>query len=102
MTIPTAVYTMPDWQVRAVTSLPLSEYSAMRFFEYMFYPPLYLAGPILTFNAFASQRRLPSSISSKQVSMSELRLPHHRPLYALPNRKHTVRTVRFGWICWRC
>jgi MBOAT, membrane-bound O-acyltransferase family len=97
--IPTAHYTMPAWQARAATPLPLSEYSAAHFFEYMFFPPLYLAGPILTFNAFPSQRRSPSNVSSKQVSMSELRLPHHRPLHALPIRKHTVRTVRFGWTC---
>lgn len=29
--------------------------------EYLFYPPLYLAGPILTFNAFASQMRRPQT-----------------------------------------
>lgn len=39
----------------------------MRFIEYVFYPPLYLAGPTLAFNAFSSQRHSPSTISAKQV-----------------------------------
>lgn len=77
--------------------LPLSDYSAMRYFEYVFYPPLYLAGPTLTFNTFTSQRRLPSSISSKQVRVSVQCLHHHRPLHALQICKHDVRTARFGW-----
>jgi protein-cysteine N-palmitoyltransferase HHAT len=67
MTSPMASYTMLGRQARAATPLPLGDYSAERFFEYVFYPPLYLAGPILTFNAFASQRRSPTSISSRQV-----------------------------------
>lgn len=71
MTIPTARHTMPGWQARAATPLPLGDYSAKRFCEYVFYPPLYLAGPILTFNAFASQRRSPSSVSSRQVGMTD-------------------------------
>ena len=90
MTVLTTSYMLPGWQARAATPLPLGEYSAGQFFRYVFYPPLYLAGPILTFNTFASQRRSPSSISSKQVSMSALRLPYHRPLHALPTRKHVA------------
>lgn len=39
----------------------------MRFLEYVFFPPLYLAGPTLTFNAFASQRCSSTGISARQV-----------------------------------
>ena len=101
MTILTTSYTLPGWQARAATPLPLGEYGAVQFFQYVFYPPLYLAGPILTFNAFASQRRSPSSISSKQVRVL-CSACLATGLHALPIRKHTVRTVRFGWTCWRC
>ena len=50
-----------------MTHRPLGEYSAARFLEYALYPPLYLAGPTLTFNAFASQRRAPRDIGIAQV-----------------------------------
>jgi hypothetical protein len=36
-------------------------FSLSYYYEYLFYPPLYLAGPILTFNAFASQMRRPQT-----------------------------------------
>ncbi len=57
-------------QARAVAPRALEEYNAARFFEYVFYPPLYLAGPTLTFNAFASQQRAHRAISAKQVNQN--------------------------------
>lgn len=57
-------------QARAVAPRALEEYNAACFFEYVFYPPLYLAGPTLTFNAFASQQRAHRAISAKQVNQN--------------------------------
>jgi len=35
-------------------SLPLPEYTLGLYLAYVFYPPLYIAGPVMTFNAFAA------------------------------------------------
>ncbi|EFJ52688.1 hypothetical protein VOLCADRAFT_85921 [Volvox carteri f. nagariensis] len=49
-----------DAELRALSEapLPLAYYSLMPFLEYCMYPPLYIAGPIITFNSFAAQRML--------------------------------------------
>lgn len=44
------------------------EYNIWAYLAYVYYPPLYIAGPICTFNAFARQCRQPSAIQSRQVS----------------------------------
>lgn len=48
------------YKERVKTSLPLSAYSLTDFFAYAIYPPLYIAGPIMTFNDFTWQIRHPS------------------------------------------
>ncbi|GFR42506.1 hypothetical protein Agub_g3297, partial [Astrephomene gubernaculifera] len=47
-----------ELRTRVETPLPLSYYGLGSFLEYVLYPPLYIAGPIITFNSFASQRLL--------------------------------------------
>ncbi|KAG2447569.1 hypothetical protein HYH02_007492 [Chlamydomonas schloesseri] len=43
-------------KARVEEPLPLSQYSLAGLLEYCLYPPLYIAGPIITFNCFSSQR----------------------------------------------
>ncbi|MCO5557498.1 hypothetical protein L7F22_011063 [Adiantum nelumboides] len=50
---------------RQEKSLSLSEYSMEFYVSYLFYPPLYIAGPIISFNAFASQLELSQASHSK-------------------------------------
>lgn len=52
---------------RAATSHPVSSYTLPLYLAYALYPPLYLAGPIITFNNFASQLIAPPLISTKTV-----------------------------------
>ena len=80
-------------QVRAAAGQPLSAYSAISFFEYVFYPPLYLAGPILTFNAFASQQRAPQPPNAAQVL---LRLLQSCRLFVLPGITNAVSLERLS------
>jgi D-alanyl-lipoteichoic acid acyltransferase DltB (MBOAT superfamily) len=47
-----------DYRKRVSTSLPEDEYSLLNFIAYCLYPPLYIAGPIMTFNDFIWQVRL--------------------------------------------
>ncbi|KAI9226760.1 MAG: MBOAT, membrane-bound O-acyltransferase family-domain-containing protein [Piptocephalis tieghemiana] len=49
----------PSPKQRVQRPLPLSEYSLINYFAYTLYLPLFLAGPIITFNDFISQIRLP-------------------------------------------
>lgn len=55
--------------------LPISEYSYKNYFSYLFYTPLYIVGPIMTFNDFIYQSKhtLPS-ITFKRNFMYGLRL----------------------------
>ena len=46
---------------RVVDALPLGEYSLANCLAHAFYVPLYLAGPTVTFNAFASQMARPQT-----------------------------------------
>lgn len=65
LTMPMRQPTAPDlcplrigcvgWQAPAIyQSLPLPEYTLGLYLAYVFYPPLYIAGPVMTFNAFAA------------------------------------------------
>ncbi|KAG2031729.1 MBOAT, membrane-bound O-acyltransferase family-domain-containing protein [Suillus americanus] len=47
---------------RANTPLPLEDYTYRNYITYVLYPPLYIAGPILTFNNFMWQLRCPINI----------------------------------------
>lgn len=59
---------MPTMQARQTVPLQDAAYSLVMYLGYLFYPPLYIAGPILTFNSFASQQRQPIPVHLKQVS----------------------------------
>eukprot|EP00771_Trimastix_marina_P003246 gnl/Trimastix_PCT/4471.p1 GENE.gnl/Trimastix_PCT/4471~~gnl/Trimastix_PCT/4471.p1 ORF type:complete len:578 (-),score=49.85 gnl/Trimastix_PCT/4471:70-1803(-) len=41
---------------RTISHLPLTLYNGYHYFDYLYYPPLYIAGPILTFNSYVSQK----------------------------------------------
>ncbi|RKP12464.1 MBOAT, membrane-bound O-acyltransferase family-domain-containing protein, partial [Piptocephalis cylindrospora] len=49
----------PTPKQRVQRPLPLSEYSLLHYLAYTLYLPLFLAGPIITFNDFITQIRLP-------------------------------------------
>ncbi|KAG1680809.1 hypothetical protein FOA52_008142 [Chlamydomonas sp. UWO 241] len=53
----------------AAIHLPLHEYSLANYLAYTLYPPLYIAGPIATFNAFAAQISKPVPPALKQVAL---------------------------------
>jgi len=57
-------------QARQKASLPASAYNLITYLAYVYYPPLYIAGPICTFNSFASQLRVPMCLQYKYVSSS--------------------------------
>ncbi|TDL25763.1 MBOAT-domain-containing protein [Rickenella mellea] len=46
---------------------PTEFYSFVNYIAYVLYPPLYIAGPIMTFNDFIWQHRRPTSIPSRSV-----------------------------------
>lgn len=50
---------VPDARTRVRQHRPLAEYSLKEYLLYLFYPPLFIAGPILTFNDFAAQLARP-------------------------------------------
>jgi D-alanyl-lipoteichoic acid acyltransferase DltB (MBOAT superfamily) len=49
------------------------EYTFINYLAYTLYPPLYIAGPIITFDDFMAQTRLPPSITSRSISTYALR-----------------------------
>uniref|UniRef100_A0A7S3VI79 Uncharacterized protein n=1 Tax=Dunaliella tertiolecta TaxID=3047 RepID=A0A7S3VI79_DUNTE len=55
-------------KARVEAPLPLASYSYLQHFVYCFYPPLYIAGPTITFNDFASQIAAPPRQSAREVS----------------------------------
>lgn len=55
-------------QVRQRLPLQPGAYNLATYLGYLFYPPLYIAGPIITFNSFASQLKQPMPLHLKQVS----------------------------------
>ncbi|KAG0147073.1 hypothetical protein CROQUDRAFT_43404 [Cronartium quercuum f. sp. fusiforme G11] len=57
-----------DEKNRTTRHRKLEEYGFMNYFIYIFYPPLYIAGPIISFNNFMSQmEKKPSSITPKII-----------------------------------
>ncbi|KAK6906198.1 hypothetical protein I203_100183 [Kwoniella mangroviensis CBS 8507] len=54
-----------EYKKRVNTSLPSEEYNYINHLAYCLYPPLYIAGPIITFNDFIWQIRNPTSIPTK-------------------------------------
>jgi D-alanyl-lipoteichoic acid acyltransferase DltB (MBOAT superfamily) len=52
---------------RKATAHPLENYSLMNYISYVLYPPLYIAGPIITFNDFMWQLRKPLVIGKEKV-----------------------------------
>ena len=63
-------------QARQKASLPASAYSLITYLAYVYYPPLYIAGPICTFNSFASQLTVPMRLQHKYVSFSVPQMSH--------------------------
>ncbi|KDQ59021.1 hypothetical protein JAAARDRAFT_33744 [Jaapia argillacea MUCL 33604] len=57
-----------DFKQRTSTPHPLEIYSYKNYIAYVLYPPLYIAGPIITFNDFIWQIRRPTSISRSTVT----------------------------------
>ncbi|WFD36705.1 glycerol transporter [Malassezia cuniculi] len=54
---------------RSSTPRPLSEYSLTNALVYALYPPLFVAGPIVTFNDFSAQLERPLNLRIKTVAM---------------------------------
>ncbi|KAH9808610.1 MBOAT, membrane-bound O-acyltransferase family-domain-containing protein [Melampsora americana] len=55
-------------RLRTDSPRELSEYGFINYFNYIFYPPLYIAGPIITFNNFTSQiARSRSNITPRMI-----------------------------------
>eukprot|EP01105_Mastigella_eilhardi_P013655 TRINITY_DN3109_c0_g1_i2.p1 TRINITY_DN3109_c0_g1~~TRINITY_DN3109_c0_g1_i2.p1 ORF type:complete len:489 (+),score=105.54 TRINITY_DN3109_c0_g1_i2:28-1467(+) len=46
------------------TERPASDYNLLLYIAYVFYPPLYIAGPLVSFNAFAAQSNRPQTTHS--------------------------------------
>eukprot|EP01137_Pigoraptor_chileana_P016736 Opistho-2@73771 len=63
---------LDDYEARVSMHLPLSQYSLFHAFAYMFYLPLYIAGPVLPFNAFVSQIYSPQSSFDLRYCVSHL------------------------------
>ncbi|KAJ3969030.1 MBOAT, membrane-bound O-acyltransferase family-domain-containing protein [Lentinula raphanica] len=56
-----------DERQRQITSHPLEMYSYLNYFAYALYSPLYIAGPIMTFNDFLWQFRRPVTITKSSI-----------------------------------
>ncbi|OXB36240.1 hypothetical protein LQV05_004548 [Cryptococcus neoformans] len=52
-----------EYRKRVQTSAAEQDFSFINYMAYCLYPPLYIAGPIMTFNDFLWQLRAPASIS---------------------------------------
>ncbi|PWZ03859.1 MBOAT-domain-containing protein [Testicularia cyperi] len=61
------------YQERTRTSRHLDEYSFLNYILYALYPPLFIAGPIVTFNDFAAQLYRPTRIQTRTVIKYGLR-----------------------------
>jgi D-alanyl-lipoteichoic acid acyltransferase DltB (MBOAT superfamily) len=48
---------------RTTTSHPLAAYSFRNYLAYVLYPPLYIAGPIMSFNDWMWQVRTPNFLA---------------------------------------
>lgn len=56
--------TQLDYKTRQNTNLPIDQYNFANFFAYSTYVPLFIGGPIISFNAFVSQLHIPQSTYS--------------------------------------
>lgn len=72
--IPNVEILRSNERLRIDTSRPLVEYSFKNYFAYTCYSPLYIAGPVLTFNdyMFQSRHKL-ASITNRSISLYALR-----------------------------
>lgn len=52
----------------------IGHYNAFNYFSYIFYPPLYLSGPIMTYNSFIADFYDPPIIEKRDVLIYTLRL----------------------------
>lgn len=62
-----------DSRTRMSASVPESEYSLLNYIAYTLYPPLYIAGPIMTFNDFMWQLHHPETITARDRVMYFIR-----------------------------
>lgn len=63
-----------DLRTRAELWQDPGAYNLLMYLAYLLYPPLYIAGPISTFNAFASQMAAPAAnLTPRSISMYLLR-----------------------------
>ncbi|WFC95807.1 glycerol transporter [Malassezia brasiliensis] len=60
---------VPDARTRMRQHRALQEYGMRAYLLYIFYPPLFIAGPIMTFNDFAAQLRRPLPVRVTRVVM---------------------------------
>ncbi|KOS14105.1 glycerol transporter [Malassezia pachydermatis] len=60
-------------QQRVRQSRPVQEYTMLAQLVYLWYPPLFIAGPIMTFNDFQSQRVQPLQVPWRSVAIYMLR-----------------------------
>ena len=66
---PTASSERNDYRHRINASLSLTAYHVLHFLLYVFYVPLFLSGPIVTFNAFVSYFYSPQQANSPRNLM---------------------------------
>ncbi|TFK50179.1 MBOAT-domain-containing protein [Heliocybe sulcata] len=62
-----------NYRERISTPHTLSSYSYVNYLAYVLYPPLYIAGPIMTFNDFMWQLERPATIPRRSVATYALR-----------------------------
>ncbi|KAJ2556401.1 glycerol transporter [Coemansia sp. RSA 1933] len=92
----TQVYSEKD---RIERSRITADYSFANYWAYLMYPPLYLTGPIITFNNFVAQMRQPPSISPTSTALYGVRLVVSLLLMEL--MLHTVHCVAISkWGHW--
>lgn len=63
-----------DARERADTPVDGSDYNMLLYLLYIFYPPLFIAGPIVSFNDFTHQLRNPLPIEKKYTLLYAVRL----------------------------
>lgn len=65
---PSASPSTPTERSRSLTSHPMHLYSFPLYLAYALYPPLYLAGPLLSYNSFLSQLITPPTIPRRLIA----------------------------------
>eukprot|EP00667_Euglena_gracilis_P008520 EG_transcript_8631 len=76
------------------TPRPRDRYSLLNYFAYLFYLPLYMAGPISSFNAWQAQIERPQTLySKKDLALYALRILPSLALFEHFN--HTCYTMAF-------